>query len=510
MEVVLTDYETTAILEEQTVLLQRGGLQCDARREYCKDPLVGEAVWEIKEPGKCTGKEFDIIYKGNVEIVTFRNRGEINNILTIDNGERITALKLGKRQFLCGQSGWATDHARLVVMMENEYGGFPFSGLQGVKYVKNLDFALYVNTKFLFVAHSLRMDMENLVHEMMVAQCLQRKEIYENRLRIVQNHPELSGLLTGETQGSFGRIMGEVVNIVKCVPVPVNPRSDRDCWQELPVFYNRKPVFLMPVTRIITSHGTKVECVPALISRFKLQGTWWGRNPGLVRTLNPTELNPNKPSMDVEFRDLFDVGNRGLYSEGELIKLQKEMLFPVVRKAYTDNTFRQMQNSDGSASILNLLTEKEFSKLSDNVGRRVSWFFNLFGHYAAILIGMIILIKIIIYLMSVVINCCSIKRQDHQDRQWYHYGAAFLTSLTHWLAMGAIVPKQTRKQDKMKRCSAVNDLTVFDGTNEGNPQELLIKDPSAPYHQPYERARELMTTCGKGDEMKVIATSNDM
>lgn len=182
--------------------------------------------------------------------------------------------------------------------------------------------------------------------------------------------------------------MGEIVYVFKCTSVPIQPRSSEKCYQELPIIANEKEGFLSPITRILTETGTEIACVSGMSSHFNIQGVWWSRNPRLSKTLPPTELDPNVNNNPIIFQPLFQVGSMGLYTTSELNALHRELMFPIIRRAYTDNVYRVKLGTDSSeTSMFDNLSESDITSLTDLIGGRISWFFSMFGHWASIVIG---------------------------------------------------------------------------------------------------------------------------
>ena len=99
-------------------------------------------------------------------------------------------------------------------------------------------------------------------------QCLTKRETQINRVHIAIANPVRDGILLGKVEGHYSRIMGEVIYVISCPPVPAYPRVTDECFQELPVIIDKKEVFLTPITRVVTDLGTPVACTPTLTPRF--------------------------------------------------------------------------------------------------------------------------------------------------------------------------------------------------------------------------------------------------
>ncbi|KAG7196298.1 hypothetical protein KM043_018547, partial [Ampulex compressa] len=67
---------------------------------------------------------------------------------------------------------------------------------------------------------------------------------------------------------------GEVIHIVKCIPVEVKVRHTEQCYDELPVMVKNISSFVTPKTRILTSHGSMRDCSNVLPVMYKIEDSW--------------------------------------------------------------------------------------------------------------------------------------------------------------------------------------------------------------------------------------------
>lgn len=63
--------------------------------------------------------------------------------------------------------------------------------------------------------------------------------------------------------------------VLECKPVFVTYESKEDCYQEIPVKYNNRSMFMAPVTRILQLRGTEMDCTPLLPAKFTIGGRWY-------------------------------------------------------------------------------------------------------------------------------------------------------------------------------------------------------------------------------------------
>lgn len=116
--------------------------------------------------------------------------------------------------------------------------------------------------------------------------------------------------------------------MIKCNPVFVSVRKVEGCYNELPVSYTGREVFMAPRSHILQKTGTSVACSVLMQPAFNLAGTWFTSGASLTKTI----LSPNS---EVEW-DNTDAGNlatEGIYSSNDLDKLRMQLMYPTERKA---------------------------------------------------------------------------------------------------------------------------------------------------------------------------------
>jgi len=87
-------------------------------------------------------------------------------------------------------------------------------------------------------------------------------------------------------------ITGEVIHLIKCVPVEYKLRQTKQCYYELPVVHqNVITLFLLPRSRILVKNGMPREC-SGLSIMYKIQGVWFRIAPGLIETIAPPIKQP--------------------------------------------------------------------------------------------------------------------------------------------------------------------------------------------------------------------------
>jgi hypothetical protein len=167
-----------------------------------------------------------------------------------------TLTKTGKEP-LCGYTLLSTEHPKLF-LLETTKGNTFISKRKTA--VENLDIFTYVNSKFVYVERHVRRQMTAFYHDILTQRCSMEKKVIENALSLATILPDEFAYIVTKTPGHMALIAGEVVHIVKCIPVQVKVRHTAECYTELPVWQGNRTAFLTPKTLILIKQGNHREC----------------------------------------------------------------------------------------------------------------------------------------------------------------------------------------------------------------------------------------------------------
>ena len=169
--------------------------------------------------------------------------------------------------------------------------------------------------------------------------------------------------------------------------------------------------------------------------------------------------------------------HKGLYTEAELDALQLEMFFPFKRQAQQNHQARVLF-SDGSSqgSYLNLLSPADMTSLSKTIGGKISWFFRIFGKWAATIIGVVVVLKIIVWFVETLINCCTLKKSGKKNHELL---GAFMTSVTHLLTLGTMKKKVKKQAILLKDYETAADMVIKQRALAGSAPEWDEATPRA-------------------------------
>jgi hypothetical protein len=77
-------------------------------------------------------------------------------------------------------------------------------------------------------------------------------------------------LITIFSRGHLTRKAGSAVYVTRCIPVEVVPCSHKNCTEEIPVILNGTEVFVDPISYVIKSASSPVNCNDIAPPRYKV------------------------------------------------------------------------------------------------------------------------------------------------------------------------------------------------------------------------------------------------
>ena len=86
---------------------------------------------------------------------------------------------------------------------------------------------------------------------------------------------------------------GEVVHVIKCIPVEVTILHAEECYAELKVTKGNATYFLTPRTHIIKTRGTRITCNTIIPSYYLIEGNWYMLLPKPTEGLEPITIQPS-------------------------------------------------------------------------------------------------------------------------------------------------------------------------------------------------------------------------
>lgn len=474
----LSDYLTIADIEENTVRL-RSGTVCSYTETYCFDDLAGEVTWKTSTNDRCSVNGIDVLYEGSATVLTINNS---TKYVVIEAQETVFALSLIRQELLCHQPAWRTEQNRLLIITESSLG-FYFRKSRRVN--QNTDLMTQVLSKLLFLEIAFKQQAKDLLYNSLLKRCHLREQILRNRIILARENPDVVSGLVKEASGHMGRVMGEVLYVIKCSPRVVNYRKTDLCYQELPIIYKNTSKFMAPITRIIQDHGTQVDCEKQLPVMLHLEGKWLELDPDLRRTQsNPTVLDANDPGETIPTIKITPISSHGVYTQQDMTAFQRTLLFPNEKRAITNIMTRRVIGieTDGQdLHIPNVFSKKEFVKMAWGAASEVWGFLSYTGNLFSVFMLLYTLYNVLRYVCSVVINIFSLKRatQDQPRRKWFLLASLWDAMTTRYLVN--VMQQRTGTTNNTNEVSTAEMSGLLPtSTDHTNFQRVLIHPPA--YH----------------------------
>jgi hypothetical protein len=142
------------------------------------------------------------------------------------------------------------------------------------------------------------MSMKEKLRQVRSAICVNRREIAHTRLEAIAGADNPYSLITIFGRGILAIKAGGAVNVTRCAPVEVLPRSHKNFTEEIPVTINGTEVFVDPISYVIKIAGSPVHCNDITPPRYKVGGKWYCSYPDLRECHDPAMLPVDEVKID--------------------------------------------------------------------------------------------------------------------------------------------------------------------------------------------------------------------
>ena len=457
VKITLSTYNAQVKLDNDQLMLL-SGTTCPLSARNCIDSEGGYTFWKPIPTDTCNFNRYGILYEGLANKMIDADLG--NKIVYSVATQGVTfALTAKGQESVCGYQLTTTEHPKLIIF-ETEKGNTFASATRTS--VSNLDIFAYVNSKFIYVEKHLRTQMKQLYRDTLIQRCNLERQTLKNSLSIAKQSPDDFAFDLMKGPGYMGVAAGEVVHIVKCIPVDVRVEHGDSCYSELQVFRNNQTFFLTPRTHILKQTGIRVPCNNLLPSYYYLADNWYKILPKPTQAIAPMILKPmSKPTWS--YINPADLAISGIYSDTDLEQLRERIMFPMERPGLLNDLAREMRghpvNFDDS-SISKLLNPDALDKLVHSTWERMWSKFMWFGSASAGVVGIVMIFQFIKALINIIIHGYTL----HSVYGWsIRLLGAFFGSITHLL-----VHLRTNDNNNNK-----ND-------NNPAPMELIVHTPEKP------------------------------
>jgi len=369
------------------------GAQCKLSHGSCIDAEGSETYWTPLPIDHCHFDQYDIIYEGLATRLTPKTNQSTPTIYTVTTQDTTFALTKTSDFNICGYRLTQTEHPKLCILETTK--GRTFRTRAKIA-VDNLDIFLYVNSKFVYVEKHIKTQLTQLYKDIMEQKCALERQILQNALTLASIAPDEMAYRIMKEPGYTAVTNGEVIHIVRCVPVECKIRYTDLCFNELPVTHRNASLFLLPRSRILARTGTVKDCNDLLPAMYKIHGAWFRLTPKPVEVLAPPIIQPlTHPKW--HYTSPLSLATSGIYSKEDLNRLRSHIMFPVEKPSMLNTIARGALGEtipSGSISMLNLFDEDAINKLADSATKRVWKGFVTFGSASAGVLAIFIIVQI--------------------------------------------------------------------------------------------------------------------
>lgn len=475
IRVVLRDFEAS-IKRSSDELILPSGTRCPASARSCQDADGAETYWAPLPADTCHFDKYDILYEGVATRLSARGNQTITTVYTVTTGETTFALTKTNEFSVCGYKLFRTEHPKLLILETQR--GRTFKPRTRIS-VDNLDIFSYVNSKFVYVEKHVKTQLTRLYRDIMEQKCALEQQILQNALSLSSIAPDEMAYRVMKAPGYTAVALGEVMHLIKCVPVNCKFRHTESCYHELPVTHRNASYFLLPRSRILTRKGTRKECNDLLPAMYRVDGTWFRVTNRPAEAIAPPMIQPlTRPQWKYVSPDT--LATSGIYTEEDLTRLRNHIMFPVDRPSMLNNIAHGAMGGSvppGTISLNNLLDEQSLDRIAEGAGRRLWKSFVSFGSASAGVLAIFVIVRTIKLIIDTIIHGYAL----HSIYGWsLHLLGAIWSSVTHLLLhLGKPAPAPRRDY------IILPPDTMTGGESSAPPEEPESKDPE---EGPAERA----------------------
>lgn len=428
LRITLRDLEVS-VKRSTNELMLPSGTRCSANARTCQDFDGAETYWTALLTDSCHFDNYDILYEGNAVRLSPRANQTSEVIYTVTTGDTTFALTRTSELNLCGYKLLRTEHPKLLILETSRGRTFK---IRTKIAVDNLDIFSYVNSKFVYVEKHVKTQLTRMYRDIMEQKCALEQQILRNALSLSSIAPDEMAYRIMKMPGYTAVTTGEVIHLIKCVPVECRIRHTEECHDELPVTYKNESYFLLPRSRILVKKGTSRECNDLLPAMYEIDGIWFRFTNRPLETLPPPVIQPlTQPGWRYVSPDA--LATSGIYTEEDLNRLKNHIMFPVEKPAMLNTIAHGAMGGRvpaGAISLSNLLDEPTLDRIAEGAGRKLWQGFISFGSASAGVLAIFVIIRTIKLVIDTAIHGYAL----HSIYGWsIHLLGAIWSSVTNLL-----------------------------------------------------------------------------
>lgn len=390
IKITLQDYVADVRLNTNQVML-RSGVTCGLSATHCVDIEGGDTYWEPVPRETCAISNYGTLFDGFAEKLVDTTAQQSQVVYSLNSQDTVFALTSKGKYTMCGYTLIRTEHPKLLIFETTSE-----TRVFRKQYrPQNLDIFTYMNSKFVYVEKHVRTQISQLYRNVLLQQCNLEQRILKNALALATHSPDAFAYHIMQGPGYMALLAGEVIHIVKCVPVEVRLAKTEECYDQLPVIRGNETQFLTPQTHILLRQGTQVTCNSLAPAMYLLGDSWYRFTPKPVEALPPVIMKPmTRPTW--KYISPGSLATSGIYTEDDLENLRDHIMFPAERPAVLNTVARGMMGQPGTVnggSFSNLLDEASIEKIAISAWEKFWNRFLIFGNVSAGIIGIYLSIR---------------------------------------------------------------------------------------------------------------------
>lgn len=390
IRITLQDYIADVRINVNRVQL-RSGITCELSATTCIDMEGGDTFWDSIPHDSCSFSKYSILYEGYADKITDNASQFAQPIYSLKSQDTLFALTANGQNMVCGHPLIKTEHPKLIIF-ETQPGIQIF---RRSTQASNLDIFTYMNSKFVYVERHIRTQLNQLYQNILTQQCNLERQTLQNALAIATQSPDIFAYHLMKGPGYMALVAGEVIHIIKCVPVEVKIIHKAECYQQLTVNWSNKTYFLTPQTHILLKQGTQINCNPLAPIMYLLEDSWYKITPRPVDTRPPISMKPlTKPTW--KYVNPGSLATSGIYTDTDLETLRDHIMFPAERPAVLNTVARGVMGQSTilqGGSIANLMDEASIEKIAISTWEKFWNKFLIFGNISAGFLAVYMIIR---------------------------------------------------------------------------------------------------------------------
>ena len=187
----------------------------------------------------------------------------------------------------------------------------------------------------------IRTEVNRLYDDVLTQRCILEQLFFRNTLTLATQSPDEFAYHLMKVPGHMSVIAGEVVHIVKCIPVEVKYRKTEECYPQLPIFRGNQSFFLSPQTHILTKSGNQTNCNSFLPPMYLFGETRYKLLLNPVESIAPTRVEPFTKAI-WKYTNPSSLATSGIYSQSDLDQLRDHIMLPAEKPMILNSLAREI------------------------------------------------------------------------------------------------------------------------------------------------------------------------